>query len=105
VETRTGRRVIEVSAVEWIRASGNYARLHLPGESVLYRMPLSQLENELDPGHFLRVHRSAMVNLSAVVRVLPLPSGDVELILSSGTTVRMSRRYARAFHDATGRAH
>jgi hypothetical protein len=105
VETREGRRIVTAASVDWVEAHGNYARLHLPDESFLYRAPLAQLEKELDTRQFLRVHRSAIVNLDAIRRVEPLPSGDAELWLASGASVRMSRRYAKAFHVRTGRGH
>jgi DNA-binding LytR/AlgR family response regulator len=103
VDTRTGRLVIAAAELEWIEASGNYVTLHLPGKSFLYRMPLVRLEREMDTTRFLRVHRSAMVNVTAVRRVEPLPSGDADAWLASGARVRVSRRYARAFHERTGR--
>lgn len=104
VETREGRRIIAAGAVEWFQARGNYARLHLADGALLYRVPLARLEQELD-ARFLRVHRSAIVNLDAIRRVEPLSSGDAELWLASGARVRLSRRYARAFHERTGRGH
>jgi hypothetical protein len=103
VDTRSGRKVVAAAQVEWIQARGNYARLHLGAEDYLYRMPLAQIEAELDTALFLRVHRSVIVNLDAVRRVAPLPSGDAELELASGARVRLSRRYADAFHARTGR--
>lgn len=102
VDTRGTRRVVRAEEVAWIEAAGNYARLHLADESFLYRLPLARLEAEL-PDNFLRVHRSAIVNLDAVRRVAPLPSGDAELHLAADRHVRLSRRYAKAFHARTGR--
>jgi membrane protein implicated in regulation of membrane protease activity len=102
VDTAGGRRIIAVSGIEWIEASGNYARIHLAGEAFLYRAPLARLETELDP-RFIRVHRSTLVNLDTVRGVEPLPSGDAELQLASGARVRLSRRYAQAFNERTGR--
>jgi hypothetical protein len=105
VDTRSGRRIIEAERVEWFEASGNYARLHLPGESFLYRLPLSKLEAQLDGTRFLRVHRSTIVNLAAISDVVPRPSGDLDITLASGAQLRVSRRYARSFHAATGRGY
>jgi DNA-binding LytR/AlgR family response regulator len=89
--------------VEWFEAKGNYARLHRASDSFLFRMSLRELERRLDARRFLRVHRSAIVNLDHVRSVGPIPSGDAELVLASGARVRMSRRYAMAFHERTGR--
>lgn len=103
IDTRGGTRVVAATEVEWIEASGNYARLHLPDGAFLYRMPLARLERELDGSRFLRVHRSAIVNVDAIQRVEPLPSGDADVRLASGAQVRLSRRYAKEFHRRTGR--
>ena len=104
VDTRGGRRVIRAADVDWIEAAGNYARLHAEGAAHLYRMPLARLEAELDRERFLRVHRSAIVNLDAVEEVRPRASGDADLRLRTGAAVRLSRRYAADFHERTGRA-
>jgi DNA-binding LytR/AlgR family response regulator len=103
VDSQGGRRVVEASTVEWFEANGNYARLHRASDSFLIRMPLRELERRLDGRRFLRLHRSVIVNLDHVRRVEPMPSGDAELVLASGARVRMSRRYAKAFHERTGR--
>lgn len=103
VETREGTRIIPAASVEWVEASGNYARLHLADDSFLCRMSLSQLQNELDSRRFLRVHRSAIVNLDVIDRVETHSSGDAAIWLASGARVRLSRRYAKAFHARTGR--
>jgi hypothetical protein len=105
VDTRSGRRIIATADVEWFEASGNYVRIHTADGSYLCRMPLAQFAQDLEPRSFVRVHRSAIVNLDAVHGVEPLPSGDAELRLASGGVVRMSRRYSRAFHERTGRGH
>ncbi len=104
VDARRGRRVIRAADVDWIEAAGNYARLHADGGAHLYRMPLARLEAALDRERFLRVHRSAIVNLDAVEEVRPRASGDADLRLRTGAAVRLSRRYAPSFHERTGRA-
>lgn len=103
VDDRGARRLVAASDVVWIEAAGNYARLHLEGESFLYRRPLARLENELRD-NFIRTHRSAIVNLDVVRRVDVLPSGDAVLRLVGGHEARLSRRYARGFHERTGRS-
>lgn len=104
VEVRGQGRVIPVAEVEWIEAARNYSRLHLDERSFLYRMALGRLVEALDPSRFVRVHKSAVVNLDAVAGIHALPTGDARLQLKSGAEVRMSRRYAGGFHERTGRA-
>lgn len=102
VDTGEGTRLVRATDVRWIEAAGNYARLHTPEGAFLYRIPLARLEERLGPG-FVRVHRSSIVRVDSISRIDRQPSGDAELHLRSGETIRLSRRYARAFHERTGR--
>jgi two-component system LytT family response regulator len=96
---------VKVADIEWLEASGNYVRLHTPARDprALVRETLAHLAEWLPP-NFLRVHRSAVVNLDAVAEVRTLPSGDGEILLKSGVRVGLSRRYQGAFHRRVGRA-
>lgn len=87
-------RAVRAEDVEWIGAAGNYVELHLPPQnSALVRMTLSEVARRLDPLHFARIHRSTIVNLERIERVLPEWHGDSEVVLRSGTRVKMSRTY------------
>ena len=63
----------------------------------LVRQPLRALEARLDPARFVRVHRSELVALDAVVRLEPWTHGDALLILRDGSTLVLSRTYREAF--------
>jgi two-component system LytT family response regulator len=62
----------------------------------LVRRSLQSLLDDLGAG-FARVHRSSIVNLSRVREVQPLASGDQQIVLSDGSTVRMSRNFRESF--------
>lgn len=95
---RRGRtRFIAPSEIDWVAADGSYARLHLGDRSELLRRPLSQLAKELEPCGFVRVHRSALVNLERVRELESAGHGDGVLILADGTRVRLSRTYRGPF--------
>lgn len=85
--------LVPVESVEWLEAARNYVRLHTGGETHLVRAALAGLEQRLDPNLFVRIHRSAIVNLDAVDRFEPASHGDWIVYLRSGETVRLSRRY------------
>ncbi|MDX1503394.1 MAG: LytTR family DNA-binding domain-containing protein [Thermoanaerobaculia bacterium] len=97
VERRGRTFLIPVRDVEWIAAEGAYVRLHTPGgrgpRSHLVRDSLKRLETVLDPERFVRVHRSAMVQAPRVRELRPLFHGELELVLESGATVKLSRSY------------
>lgn len=89
--------VVEVADIDWIEASGNYAILHVGGETFEIRSSLTKLEDELDPRRFVRVHKSHVVNITRVAEVTPWVSGDWRIRLQDGAEVNLSRRYRARF--------
>lgn len=100
VRERGLTEVLPVNDVDWFEAADNYVRIHLAGRREVMRETLSGLEARLDPTRFIRVHRSAMVNLSRVRGLRVLQSGDAELTLSSGGEIPVSRSYRKALERA-----
>jgi DNA-binding LytR/AlgR family response regulator len=98
VRKRGGNEVmVEVADIDWIEASGNYAILHVGGETFEIRSSLARLEAELDPRRFVRVHKSHVVNIARVAEVVPWVSGDWRIRLQDGAEVNLSRRYRQRF--------
>jgi two-component system LytT family response regulator len=93
---RTGRRVaiVPVEDIDWIEAAGDYVTLHVGNKSHMLRQTMNRLEVQLDPDHFIRVHRSAMVRASRICELESLPNREYLLRLSDGTKVRTSRRFS-----------
>jgi two-component system LytT family response regulator len=94
--------VVQVEDVDWIEAADNYARVHTARGRYLVREPIKSLERKLDPRHFARVHRSAIVNLARVRELQPMFGGEYVIILSTGTKLTLSRGYRDAFRDRLG---
>ena len=84
---------LPVSDIWWIGAEENYVRICTGPESHLLRETMAHLERRLDPGMFLRVHRSFIVNLQYVKEVRTEPDGESVVILLSGERIAMSRSY------------
>lgn len=98
VRQRGGSEVmVEVADIDWVEASGNYAILHVGGETFEIRSSLAKLEAELDPKRFVRVHKSHLVNIGRVAEVVPWVSGDWRIRLQDGAEVNLSRRYRQRF--------
>jgi two-component system LytT family response regulator len=92
--------VLRVEDVDWIEADGNYARLHVQKRPRLITKSLATLERDvLDPARFVRVHRSAIVNVAKIAAVEPLFHGDVSLVLQDGTKVDCSRRFRERLEE------
>lgn len=98
VRRRGGTEVmVEVTDIDWIEAAGNYAVLHVGGDTFEIRSSLTKLEGELDPKRFVRVHKSHVVNIARVAEVTPWVSGDWRIRLQDGAEVNLSRRYRQRF--------
>ena len=93
------RRTILLPDIDWVEASGNYAVLHVGGETLEIRSSLSKLEAELDPKRFVRVHKSYLVNVTRIVEVTPWVGGDWRIRLRDGAEVNLSRRYRQRFES------
>jgi two-component system LytT family response regulator len=90
---------IKVEQVDWIEAEGNYVRVHFGGQSRLIREPIGNLEKQLDPKRFPRIHRSAIVNFDRIAEISPLFHGECRLVLCDGTELTLSRTYRDRFPE------
>lgn len=84
---------LPVSEIRWIAAEENYVRICTATETHLLRETMARIEERLDPRMFLRVHRSAIVNLQYVKEVRTNAQSEFSVILASGQRVSMSRSY------------
>ncbi len=93
--------LLRVADADWIEAADNYVRFHAGGKSYPYRVPLSRLEAQLDPARFVRIHRSAIVNVDRIREMTRHAPGDGTLVLQDGTKLRLSRTYRGNFMAST----
>jgi two-component system, LytTR family, response regulator len=108
VRVRDRSVVVNASDIDWIEAADYYVTLHAGGKSYLLREPIAVIVKRLDPERFVRVHRSAVVNIDRVREVHPLFRGDRTLVLADGTHVRLSRGRREEFDrlfDASSSLH
>ena len=91
VESRGQVRVVPVSKVDYITASGPYAELHVGDRTFAIRERMQTLEERLDPAVFIRVHRSAIVRLDRIDALLRSSGGDYAVRLKDGTELPVSR--------------
>jgi two-component system LytT family response regulator len=83
--------VVPVQSVDWIEAADYYSKLHCGSRVHLLRETLTSLDQRLDPARFMRVHRSAIVNLANVRGVEAALRGDGSVVLATGVRVRVTR--------------
>ncbi len=82
---------VPTEEIDWIDAAGKYVRLHAGPDEHLHRASISQVESELDPKHFVRIHRSTIVNVKRIKELQPLFHGEYVVILRDGTELTLSR--------------
>jgi two-component system LytT family response regulator len=82
---------VAVTDIDWIEGADYYASLHSAGRHHLVRETLASLAARLDPRMFLRVHRSAIVNVNRVKEIRTSPSRESLAILADGTRIRLAR--------------
>jgi two-component system, LytTR family, response regulator len=102
--TRNGNTasVVSVSDIEWVEAADYYVCLHAGGKRHLLRESIRALETKLDPKKFLRLHRSAIVNLDHVREIHRDGQAEGWVLLSTGARVRLNRNGWRKLMSATG---
>jgi two-component system, LytTR family, response regulator len=95
VRTGTRIQIVPVEDTEWIAAAGDYTELHVRGRLHLLRETMNSLEKRLDPGSFLRIHRSRIIQSRCIVELRGIDNGEYQIKLSDGSQHRSSRTYAK----------
>jgi two-component system LytT family response regulator len=86
---------LKVSEIDWIEAADYYACLHVGPRTHMLRRSIAELEQDLDPTTFCRIHRSTIVNLDRVRGLTLSTDGDYEVELDDKTRLRLSRSYRK----------
>lgn len=94
--------LVPVRDIDYIDAAGHYVCLHVGRRVHLMRLGLSELEAQLDPARFARIHRSVIVQLARVETLAARRNGDLALTLRGGAALTVSRTYAEAVRSRLG---
>jgi two-component system, LytTR family, response regulator len=93
IKDRGETHCIEMAAIDWIDAAGDYLCIHAEGNTFVMRGTLKRLEKALDPADFVRVHRSAIVNRHRVTAMRAHRNGEYFLKLGNDAELKLSRKY------------
>jgi two-component system, LytTR family, response regulator len=93
VKNRNRTHLVAVDDIESINADGVYVSIDAGSAEFLHRASIGELLSMLDPGKFVRIHRSTIVNLRAIVHLEAVSHGDYSVVLKSGKSKRVSRMY------------
>lgn len=93
---KSGGRVFFVRSeeIDWVEASGNYVKIHTKSEAHLLRESMKNMEAKLDPKTFVRIHRSAIVNIDRIKELEPWFHGEYIVIMRDGTRLTASRVFS-----------
>jgi two-component system LytT family response regulator len=86
-------QLLETRSIDWIEGAGVYVILHAGSKSYEYRATVGQIEEQLDPSQFVRVHRSTIVNAGRIKELQARTHGDYTLLLKTGVELMLSRAY------------
>ncbi len=92
---KAGGRVVflDLDEIEWVEAAANYVKLNVGKDSYLLRERIGRVSERLDPGQFVRIHRSIIVNVDKIKELQPCNSGEYIVVLKSGKELSSSRGY------------
>jgi two-component system LytT family response regulator len=85
--------LVTIEEIDWIEAADNYVSLHCGGETHVLRETIREMEARLDPARFVRVHRSAIVNIDRIKELQPWFRGDYRVILLDGTVLTLTKSH------------
>lgn len=98
----TELHVFKADQVKWVQGQGDYLKIHSAAGNALVRETMGSFLGRVPPGRFIRVHKSAIVNLAFVRRLESIHSGDYRLELTDGTVLRVSRTHREHLRRALG---
>ena len=84
---------VKVRDIDWIESSRNNVRIHVGQNLYLLHETTTAIASRLDPKRFLRIHRSAIVNIERIRELHPWFNGDYAVILRDGTQLTLSASY------------
>ena len=83
--------LVKVGDIDWVEAADNYVMLHLTTGRLMLRETMGAIETRLGPQQFVRVNRSAIVQLDQIKEIQPAQHGDYTVVLRDGTKLPLSR--------------
>jgi two-component system, LytTR family, response regulator len=97
-------RFVRVVDIDYIEGAGVYVNLHVAGKTLLHRAAIQDLVECLDPVRFVRVHRSAVVNVDSILQLDARSHGEFDAVLKHGGRVRVSRTYRAQLEKRLGQS-
>jgi two-component system LytT family response regulator len=94
--------VVRTAEIDWIEADHDYVLLHVGDRSWILRETIASVEMRLALSGFVRIHRSALVNVDRVRELRPRSKGEFDVVLRDGKQLKMTRNYRSAVERLVG---
>jgi two-component system, LytTR family, response regulator len=102
IKSREQISMISIDEIDWIESAGDYVYVHSKSQKHIVRDTLTSLEKRLNPQKFIRIHRSAIVNIEQIKSLKPNVHGDYDVFLHNGDKLKLSRSFRAQFQKVTG---
>jgi two-component system LytT family response regulator len=101
VVIRSGGVILRVNTdkISWVQAARNSVRVHLNGESIILKSSLNKIEQQLNDGNFIRIHRSTIINVNRIRELKYWLRGSFQVFLQDGTQLLLSKSYRMNFFN------
>ncbi len=96
--------LLKSEEIDWVEAAGVYVELHTGKKVHLHRASITELEAQLTPAKFVRIHRSTLVNLERIRELRPVTHGEFRAVLTDGTELKVSRGYRHRLEEQLGQS-
>ncbi|MGV6828294.1 MAG: LytR/AlgR family response regulator transcription factor [Flavobacteriales bacterium] len=93
---------IDVGTIKYICASGSYVDIHTLEKIHVLRYPLNNLMLELDDTIFVRIHRSTIINLDFIIKIIHSSFGEIDVEMDGNKKFRVSKSYKKEFKKIIG---
>jgi two-component system LytT family response regulator len=94
---------LRVDEIEWIESQGNYVRFHAGAQAHTVRDTLTRVEARLDPDVFVRIRRTAIVNVARIARLDPWEKDEHVVVMAGGARIAVGRGYGTRLADVVAR--
>jgi two-component system LytT family response regulator len=94
--------VVRIAEIDWIEADHDYVLLHVGDKRWILRETIASVEMRLALSGFVRIHRSALVNVDRVRELRPRSKGEFDVVLRDGKQLKLTRNYRAAMERLVG---
>lgn len=99
------KSVILIASISHVTANPPYINIYVGNKKFLYTETLKSFSAKLDPASFVRIHKSAIINLHMVANFSSRGNGDYDVRMKDESNLRISRNYAAVFKDCYAQLH